>query len=267
MGAEIKAPPGTCPYCFHTHGQIYHMVSPLSSNERNRPGYGQLYISDSSEAWNRRMENNQACLHSIMEKLDALLRSLNPFAESYLQMHQLMLSNPAVNVKMVFMEHPDLDLRRFAASNAFSILHCNGKLFQQYIVPYNPLLIKKLSAHINVEVCASVKSVKDRYKYVNEGHNAASVRLQSNDGLLNKDDFLTLLDGRYVSAPEAMWRLNEFSLSGKSHVGNHEVGCSLAKPTASGKKSAVIMLLQNLMPSKGLSNVLYNKTNSDKTTA
>ncbi|GBM09954.1 hypothetical protein AVEN_86831-1 [Araneus ventricosus] len=61
------------------------------------------------------MENDQACLHSVMEKLDALLRSINPFAESYLQMHQLVQSNPAVNVKMVFMEHPDLDLRRYNA--------------------------------------------------------------------------------------------------------------------------------------------------------
>ncbi|GBL90731.1 hypothetical protein AVEN_27056-1 [Araneus ventricosus] len=65
MGAEIKAPPGTCPYCFHIHGQIYHMVSPLSLNERNRPGYGQLYISDSSEARNRRMLYNQACHRSV----------------------------------------------------------------------------------------------------------------------------------------------------------------------------------------------------------
>ncbi|GBM85015.1 hypothetical protein AVEN_4033-1 [Araneus ventricosus] len=68
MGAEIKAPSGTGPYCFSIHGQIYHMVSPLYSNERNKPGYGQ-YIFDSSEA--------------------------------------------TVNVKMVFMEHPDLDLSRY----------------------------------------------------------------------------------------------------------------------------------------------------------
>ncbi|GBN44075.1 hypothetical protein AVEN_22483-1 [Araneus ventricosus] len=173
------------------------------------------------------MENNQACLHSVMEKLDASLRSINPFTESYLQMHQLMQSNPAVNVKMVF---------TFAVRNTFSILHSSGKLFQQYIVTYNPWSIKKLNAHINAEVCASVKRVKYLYKYVYEGHDAASVRLQSNDGLLNKDEFLTFLDGRYVTAPEAMCRLNEFSLSENSHVGNHEVGRSLAKPTASGKK-------------------------------
>ncbi|GBM68541.1 hypothetical protein AVEN_247892-1 [Araneus ventricosus] len=115
MGAEIKPPPGTGPYSFHIHSQIYHMVSPLYTNERNKPGYRQLYIFDSSEASNRRMENNQACLHSVMEKLDALLRSINPFAESYLQIPQLIQSNPAVKVKMVFVEHPDLDLRRYNA--------------------------------------------------------------------------------------------------------------------------------------------------------
>ncbi|GBM97789.1 hypothetical protein AVEN_101202-1 [Araneus ventricosus] len=52
---------------------------------------------------------------TLLEKLNALLRSINPFAESYLQMHQLMQSNPAVNVKMVFMEHPNFDLRRYNA--------------------------------------------------------------------------------------------------------------------------------------------------------
>ncbi|GBM87461.1 hypothetical protein AVEN_9560-1 [Araneus ventricosus] len=115
IGTEIKAPPGTGLYCFRMHGHIYHMVSPLYSKERNKPGYGQLNIFDSSEASNSSMEKNQACLHSVMEKLDALLRSINLFAESYLQMHQLIQSSPAVIVKMVFMEHPDLDLRRYNA--------------------------------------------------------------------------------------------------------------------------------------------------------
>ncbi|GBM39876.1 hypothetical protein AVEN_250203-1 [Araneus ventricosus] len=148
MGAEIKAPLGTCPYCFHIHGQIYHMVSPLCANERNRPGYGQLYISDSSEA----------------------------------------------------------------------------------------------------------------------SQDATSVILQSNDGLLNNDGMLTFLDGRYASVPELMWRLHEFSLSEKSRV-IMRLAVRLPNQQQVVKKSAVIMLLQNLMPSKGLCNGLYNKADSDKTTA
>ncbi|GBO28968.1 hypothetical protein AVEN_272314-1 [Araneus ventricosus] len=96
-----------------------------------------------------------------------------------------------------------------------------------------PLADKKFNAHINVEVCAAVNSAKYLYKYVYEDHDAASV--SEIMVFLNINEFFTFLDGRYVSAPEAMWRINEFYLSEKSHVGNHEIGRSLAKPTASGK--------------------------------
>ncbi|GBM67834.1 hypothetical protein AVEN_146984-1 [Araneus ventricosus] len=47
MGAEINATPGTRPYSVRIHGQIYLMVSPLYSNEGNKPGYGKLYLFDS----------------------------------------------------------------------------------------------------------------------------------------------------------------------------------------------------------------------------
>ncbi|GBN29840.1 ATP-dependent DNA helicase PIF1 [Araneus ventricosus] len=87
----------------------------------------------------------------------------------------------------------------------------------RWIVPYNPWLSKKYNAHINVEVCASVKSVKYLYKYVYKGHDAASITLK-NDDSVNHDEILNFLDGRYVSAPEVMWRLSEFSRSDKSHT-------------------------------------------------
>ncbi|GBN66559.1 hypothetical protein AVEN_110234-1 [Araneus ventricosus] len=68
-----------------------------------------------------------------------------------------------------------------------------------------------------VEVCTSIKSVKYLYKYVYKGHDAASIRFE-NEKTLDHDEILLFLDGRYVSAPEAMWRLNEFNLSEKSHT-------------------------------------------------
>ncbi|GBN68026.1 hypothetical protein AVEN_217851-1 [Araneus ventricosus] len=87
----------------------------------------------------------------------------------------------------------------------------------RWVVPYNPWLLKKFNAHINVEVCASVKSVKYLYKYVYKGHDAASVKIQK-EGALDHDEILSFVEGRYVSAPEAMWHLNEFNLSHKSHT-------------------------------------------------
>ncbi|XP_053134124.1 LOW QUALITY PROTEIN: uncharacterized protein LOC128337304 [Hemicordylus capensis] len=89
-----------------------------------------------------------------------------------------------------------------------------------WVVPYNPWILKKHNAHINVEVCASVKSVKYLYKYVYKGHDATSIKLQQENqtGILEHDEITTFLDGRYVSAPEAMWHINEFTLTEKSHT-------------------------------------------------
>ncbi|GBM89939.1 hypothetical protein AVEN_88660-1 [Araneus ventricosus] len=87
----------------------------------------------------------------------------------------------------------------------------------RWVVPYNPWLLKKFNAHINVEVCASVKSVKYLYKYVYKGHDAASVKIQK-EGALDHDEILSFVESRYVSTPEAIWRLNEFDLSHKSHT-------------------------------------------------
>ncbi|GBM88112.1 hypothetical protein AVEN_87489-1 [Araneus ventricosus] len=87
----------------------------------------------------------------------------------------------------------------------------------RWVVPYNPWLLKKFNAHINVEVCASVKSVKYLYIYVYKGHDAASVKIQK-EGALDHDEILSFVEGRYFSTPEAMWRLNEFNLSHKSHT-------------------------------------------------
>ncbi|GBN61555.1 hypothetical protein AVEN_27408-1 [Araneus ventricosus] len=85
------------------------------------------------------------------------------------------------------------------------------------VVHYNPWLYKQFRAHINVEVCVSIKSVKYLYKCVYKGHDAASIRFE-NENTLDHDEILSFLDGRYVSAPEAMWRLNEFNLLEKYHT-------------------------------------------------
>ncbi|XP_028649272.2 uncharacterized protein LOC114645606 [Erpetoichthys calabaricus] len=89
-----------------------------------------------------------------------------------------------------------------------------------WIVPYNLWLSQKFNAHINVEVSVSIQCIKYLYKYVYKGHNAASIALHREpaDDIFQHDEIQTFLDGRYVSSPEAMWRLNEYSLSEKSHV-------------------------------------------------
>ena len=79
----MEIPSGKGPYCFRIPGQNYPRVSPLYSNQHSKPGYEQLYIFDTSEATNKHMDSNQGCLRIVMERLDLILRRINPFAGSY----------------------------------------------------------------------------------------------------------------------------------------------------------------------------------------
>ncbi|XP_065680665.1 uncharacterized protein LOC101240834 [Hydra vulgaris] len=85
----------------------------------------------------------------------------------------------------------------------------------RWVVPYNPWLSKKYQAHINVEACMSIKSVKYLYKYVYKGHDCAHVLINES---LDHDEINTYLDCRFVSAPEALWRIFEYSISDMSHT-------------------------------------------------
>jgi len=58
--------------------------------------------------------------------------------------------------------------------------HVRGhQVSNEFVVAYNPYLLAKYDAHINVEVCSTVKSVKYLYKYVFKGHDMATVEVQN----------------------------------------------------------------------------------------
>ena len=78
----------------------------------------------------------------------------------------------------------------------------------QWIIPYNPLLSRIFDAHINVELCASVKSIKYVLKYVNKGSDQAMFSLEGDNNRL--DEVTNYLNGRYISSNEAVWWLLTF---------------------------------------------------------
>ncbi|CAF4684145.1 unnamed protein product, partial [Rotaria sp. Silwood2] len=63
----------------------------------------------------------------------------------------------------------------------------------------------KYNAHINVEICATVKSIKYLFKYVYKGHDCANIKLQrpvqedtaAAQGTLEWDEIKAHLDARY----------------------------------------------------------------------
>jgi hypothetical protein len=89
----------------------------------------------------------------------------------------------------------------------------------QYVVPYNPILLMKYQCHMNVEVCSSVKSVKYIFKYIYKGHDAAIIKFFDGAvGLVDVDEIRAFQESRYVSPPEALWRLYEYRMNDLSHT-------------------------------------------------
>ena len=89
-----------------------------------------------------------------------------------------------------------------------------ARLDNRWVVPYNPFLLLKFNAHINVEICSTVSAVKYLYKYVYKGHDRAIVEFKSAGEEAEAagkkkcvDEISTYLDARYVSATEACYRI------------------------------------------------------------
>ncbi|UYV73958.1 hypothetical protein LAZ67_11001589 [Cordylochernes scorpioides] len=90
-----------------------------------------------------------------------------------------------------------------------------------WVVPYTPNLLVRFNANINVEVCASVKSVKYLFEYVYKGHDRAQVEVTVGKSAFESrthDEIKSFLDARYVSAPEEMWRMFEYRLHAHPHT-------------------------------------------------
>ncbi|XP_065322969.1 uncharacterized protein LOC135930111 [Gordionus sp. m RMFG-2023] len=95
--------------------------------------------------------------------------------------------------------------------------HVGGKpVDNRYVIPYNKYLLLKFNAHINVEICTSIKSVKYIFKYVYKGYDCANIDLKTNS-LQSHDEIRMHINARYVCACEAMWRLLENRMHDRSH--------------------------------------------------
>ncbi|KMQ85421.1 dna helicase, partial [Lasius niger] len=100
--------------------------------------------------------------------------------------------------------------RRSPADGGFTV-EINGKeLDNRWVVPYNAVLSRAFNAHINVEYCNSVKSIKYICKYVNKGSDQAAFSLEN-----QKDEVKMYENGRYISSSEAVWRILAFPIHEK----------------------------------------------------
>ncbi|XP_059308268.1 uncharacterized protein LOC132059626 isoform X1 [Lycium ferocissimum] len=86
-------------------------------------------------------------------------------------------------------------------------------LDNSWVVPYNPFLLGKFNCHMNVEVCSDIKVVKYLYKYICKGHDKIAFAVNNNDVNVEIDEIKEYQSARWVSPPEATWRLFGFPIS------------------------------------------------------
>jgi hypothetical protein len=87
------------------------------------------------------------------------------------------------------------------------------ELDNRWVVPYNPYLLMMFNYHVNVEICSSIKAVKYLYKYLYKRHDKASISVTGAENEVQVDEIRQYRDVRWVTPPEALWRIYGFELS------------------------------------------------------
>lgn len=116
--------------------------------------------------------------------------------------------------------------RRRDDGKTFTIQKKDGPLTvdNRWVVPYNPFLCAKYDAHINVEIVASLASVKYLFSYVYKGHDCANIKVSTGTsstatrGRVEWDEIQSYMDSRYLCAIESMWRIFKFPMTYRSHA-------------------------------------------------
>ncbi|ONM17173.1 hypothetical protein ZEAMMB73_Zm00001d003578 [Zea mays] len=91
------------------------------------------------------------------------------------------------------------------------------ELDNRWVVAYNSYLLRLFNCHINVEACGSIKAVKYLFKYIYKGHDRASVVMRdASKADDDVDEIKQYRDARWVTPPEALWRIYGFELSQNS---------------------------------------------------
>ena len=96
----------------------------------------------------------------------------------------------------------------------------------RWIVPYCPALTLRCDAHINVEICSSVRAVKYLYRYVFKGNDRALAAIAQPEGAT--DEITNFVEARYLGSCEAAWSIFAFPTTERFpsvlHLALHDPG-------------------------------------------
>ncbi|XP_057432073.1 uncharacterized protein LOC130724815 [Lotus japonicus] len=86
------------------------------------------------------------------------------------------------------------------------------QLHNGFVVPYNPKLLMKYQAHVNIEYCNKANSIKYLFKYINKGVDRVTMSMSVSGDAQEVDEIKQYYDCRYLSPCEAVWRIFKFPI-------------------------------------------------------
>ncbi|KAF7839626.1 uncharacterized protein G2W53_008108 [Senna tora] len=111
----------------------------------------------------------------------------------------------------------DVGYCKYRRRDTGNVVIKNGvDLDNRFVVHYNPTLLLRYQAHINVEFCNQSRSIKYLFKYVSKGHDMVTAKISSDSNAHvddMKDDIKHYYDCRYISPCEATWRIFRFDIN------------------------------------------------------
>lgn len=185
------------------------------------------------------------------EDIDKTISAEIPDPQTHPQLHNIIMSNMIhgpcedVNPNLPCMDDNKCTKSFLKPFSALTVINSNGyptyrrrdtgisyplngksnspQVDNRWVVPYNPYLSLKYSSHINLEFCASITSVKYLFKYIYKGHDCANLQIRRGENQQGQhemvwDEIKQYLDTRYLSAPEACWRIFKYPLCLRSHA-------------------------------------------------
>ncbi|XP_036146775.1 uncharacterized protein LOC118646933 [Monomorium pharaonis] len=241
------------PYCLKIHGQYYHLtITAMRPEEGKIPRYAQLYFLDVEEAVKYRInfKTNQGCDKELMKELSCLMEESNDLVKTFKMMRQVEQElNPkgkkTVNITLSFSKDPKKDQRRYNAPQANEIAVDKPRLKEVIDkMVWAKIPDEKKYPELNVKVLKHMihgpcGDLNKRYPCTGEdgkcskgypkefcketnanGFDCAAIEVKKGDGtkLIRIDEVNSYLNARYISTPEAMWRLNGYDLFMKSHT-------------------------------------------------
>ena len=68
-----------------------------------------------------------------------------------------------------------------------------------------------MQSHINCKIVTGVQAVKYIFKYLCKGDSTGDLKIL---GKVNNNDIYSMINGRYICAPQACWRLLNYLIHG-----------------------------------------------------